>query len=74
MAKLTLPSCVRPTPAPAEPALPYEEALLRLDAVLAALRAGGSSSAATREEALEAALKAADEMVAAHRAARASRR
>ena len=73
MAKLTLPSCVRPAPEPEpEPAEPisHEEGLRRMDAALAALKAGEGS----REEALEAALKAADDLVAAPRAARASRR
>lgn len=66
MPKLTLPSCVRPAAPEAEPTLSHEEGLRQMDAALAALESGEGS--------LEAALRAADEMVRATRAARASRR
>ena len=71
MPKLTLPSCVRPAAAPAatpKATLSHEEeeGLRRMDAALAALRTGEGS----RKEALEAALKAADDLVAAARASR----
>ncbi len=70
MPKLTLPSCVRPAAPAPKATLSHEEGLRRMDAALAALEEGGSS----REEAIEAALRAADDLVAATRAARASRR